>query len=55
MRVELVDRSGSPLPTTLEGYRGLKPGGTITVEGTIQRFGKDNKLVRIAATKFYPG
>jgi hypothetical protein len=55
VRVELVDASGKPLPTTMEGFRGIKPGGTITVEGTIQRFGKDNKLVRVVATKFYPG
>jgi hypothetical protein len=55
VRVELVDRSGVPLPTTMEGFRGIKPGSTITVEGTVQRFGKDNKLVRIVATKFYPG
>ena len=54
MRVEVVDQSGSPLPVTLEGFRGLKPGSTLTVEGTVQKFGKDKKLVRIAATKFYP-
>ena len=51
----MVDQSGSPLPVTLEGFRGLKLGSTITVEGTVQKFGKDKKLVRIAATKFYPG
>jgi hypothetical protein len=55
VRVEVVDQSGSPLPVSLEGFRGLKPGSTITVEGTVQKFGKDKKLVRIAATKFYPG
>jgi hypothetical protein len=53
--VEVVDQSGSPLPVTLEGYRGLQKGSTITVEGTIQKFGKDNKLTRIVATKLYPG
>jgi hypothetical protein len=53
--VEVVDQSGSPLPVSLEGYRGLKKGSTIIVEGTIQKFGKDKKLVRIAATRFYPG
>lgn len=51
----MVDQSGAPLPASLEGYRGLKPGSTITVEGTVQKYGKDKKLVRIAATKFYPG
>lgn len=55
VQVELVDRSGSPLATTVEGFRGLKPGSTITVEGTIQKYGKDKKLTRIVATKFYPG
>jgi hypothetical protein len=53
--VEVVDQSGSPLPVSLEGFRGLQKGSTITVEGTVQKFGKDNKLVRIAATKLYPG
>ena len=33
----------------------MKGGSTLTVEGTVQKFGKDKKLVRIAATKFYPG
>jgi hypothetical protein len=55
VRVEVVDQSGSPLPVTLEGFRGLKPGSTITIEGTVQKLGKDKTLVRIATTKFYPG
>jgi hypothetical protein len=55
VQIEVVDQSGSPLPASLEGYRGLKLGSTITVEGTVKKFGKDKKLVRIAATKFYPG
>lgn len=55
VRVELVDQSGAILPTTVEGFNQLKPGGTITVEGEIKRDGKDNKLVRILATRFYPG
>ena len=38
-----------------KGFRGLKPGSTITVEGEVKRDGKDKKLVRISATKFYPG
>ncbi len=55
VRVELVDASGAIIPTTLEGYRGLKPGGPITVEGEIKRDGKDKKTVRIIAKRFYPG
>ena len=51
----MVDQSGSPLPATLEGFRGLQKGSTVTVEGKVEKFGKDKKLVRIAATKFYPG
>lgn len=53
--VEVVDAAGTPLSATLEGFRGLKKGSTITVEGAVQKFGKDNKLVRIVATKIYPG
>jgi hypothetical protein len=55
VQVEVVDQSGSPLPSTLEGFRGLRMGSTITVEGTVQKFGKDKKLVKIVATRFYPG
>ena len=55
VRVEIVDASGAPVPASLEGFRGLKPGSTITVEGEVKRDGKDKKLVRIVATKFYPG
>jgi hypothetical protein len=55
VRVELVDAAGAPIPASLEGFRGLKPGSTITVEGEVKRDGKDKKLVRIVATKFYPG
>ena len=54
VRVELVDKSGAVIPTTLEGFSNLKPGSTITVEGEIKRDGKDNKLVRIVANRFYP-
>lgn len=54
VRVEIVDQTGMPLPVSLEGYRGIKQGSTITVEGEIRRDGKDKKLVRILATKFYP-
>lgn len=55
VRVELVDAAGAPVAASLEGFRGLKPGSTITVEGEVKRDGKDKKLVRIVATKFYPG
>jgi hypothetical protein len=55
VRVELVDASGAPVAASLEGFRGLKPGSTITVEGEIKRDGKDKKLVRLVATKFFPG
>ncbi|QDU21361.1 hypothetical protein [Urbifossiella limnaea] len=55
VRVELVDAKGAPVAATLEGFRGLKPGSTITVEGEVRREGKDNKLVRVVATRFYPG
>lgn len=53
--VEVVDASGSPLAATLEGFRGLQKGSTVTVEGKLEKFGKDKKLVRVVATKFYPG
>lgn len=55
VRVELVDSTGAPVGATLEGFRGLKPGSTITVEGEVRREGKDGKLVRVVATRFYPG
>jgi hypothetical protein len=55
VQVEVIDASGAPVGASLEGFRGLKPGSTITVEGEVKRYGKDNKLVRIVATKFYPG
>ena len=55
VQVEVVDGTGSPVPASLEGYRGLKPGSLITVQGEVRRYGKDKKLVRIVATKFYPG
>jgi hypothetical protein len=55
VRVELVDGSGAVLPTSAEGFRGLKPGDPITVEGEVKRDGKDNKTVRIVARRFYPG
>jgi hypothetical protein len=55
VRVELVDESGAVLPTTAEGFRGLKPGDPVTVEGEVKRDGKDKKTVRVVARKLYPG
>jgi hypothetical protein len=55
VRVEVVDASGVVIATPLEGFRGLKPGSSITVEGEVKRDGKDKKLVRIVAKRFYPG
>ena len=43
------------MQVSLEGYRNLKPGSTLTVEGTVQKYGKDKALVRILATKLFPG
>jgi hypothetical protein len=55
VRVELVDQSGAIVPTSLEGFADLKPGSPLTVEGEIKRDGKDKKLVRIVAKRFFPG
>ena len=55
VQVEVVDATGAPVGASLENFRGLKPGSTITVEGEVKRYGKDKQLVRIVATKFYPG
>ncbi len=55
VRVELVDEAGAVLPTTAEGFRGLKAGDPITVEGEVKRDGKDDRAVRIVARRFYPG
>ena len=55
IRVEVVDASGAVVPASLEGFRGLKPGSTVTVEGEVKRDGKDKKLVRVVARRFYPG
>jgi hypothetical protein len=53
--VELVDQSGKVLTTSVEGFRDLRPGSTITVEGEVRRDGKDGKNLRILAKRFYPG
>ena len=42
-------------PSLSEATRRAYRCSTITVEGTVRKLGKDNKLVRIVATKFYPG
>ena len=55
VRVELVDEAGAVLPMSAEGFRGLKVGDPITVEGEVKRDGKDKKTVRIVARKLYPG
>jgi hypothetical protein len=55
IRVELVDASGAVVPASMEGFRGLKPGSTLTFEGEVRRDGKDKKLVRLVAKRFYPG
>lgn len=55
IRVELVDGKGQVLPSTVEGFNGIKPGSPITIEGVVKREGKDKKLVRIVATKFFAG
>jgi hypothetical protein len=55
VRVELVDAAGAVVPASLEGFHGLKPGSLITFEGEVKREGKDKKLVRVVAKKFYPG
>ena len=55
IRVELVDAAGAVVPASLEGFRGLKPGSTVTVEGEVKRDGKDKKTVRVVAKRFYPG
>ncbi len=55
VRVELVDDKGNVLPTSVEGFNGIKPGSPITIEGVVKREGKNKKLVRIVATRFYAG
>jgi hypothetical protein len=55
VRVELVDEAGAVIPASAEGFRGLKPGDPVTVEGEVKRDGKENKTVRIVARRFFPG
>ncbi|MHC4871575.1 MAG: hypothetical protein ACYTFY_07000 [Planctomycetota bacterium] len=35
--VQVVDKNGKVIPTSLEGYRGLLPGTTVTVSGTVEQ------------------
>jgi hypothetical protein len=50
----VVDQSGAIIQESLEGYKNLKPGSTVTVQGKIVRDGKDKKLVKIIATGLRP-
>lgn len=50
MFVELVDSKGAILSTSVKGFRGLKGGSTVTIQGTVKR---DKKKLRILATGFY--
>jgi hypothetical protein len=50
VQVELVDQSGSILPTPVKGFHNIGPLSTITVQGKAERNGK-NVLIR--ATAFY--
>lgn len=55
VRVELVGKDGKVIPSTVQGFRNLGGGSLVTVEGVIKREGKDGKIVRIVAQRFYPG
>jgi hypothetical protein len=53
VQVELVGAAGKlPIKTTLQGFKGLKPGSTITVKGKLE---KDGKTMVVRATGFYVG
>jgi len=49
--VELVDAKGQVVPSTLEGFSGLKPGSKVAFSGTLKR-GEKNGPTRLIATKF---
>jgi hypothetical protein len=49
--VELVDDKGQVIPTTLEGFSGLKPGSRVAFSGTLKR-GDKNGPTRLIATRF---
>lgn len=57
MSVELVDRSGSTLKTTVQGFRNIGPGSLVTIKGKVivtkGGQGRKGKNVRILATGFY--
>jgi hypothetical protein len=40
VRVELVDRSGATVATTVQGFRNVGPLSTLIVKGTLERQGK---------------
>ena len=50
MQVELVDQSGSILPTPVKGFNNIGPLSSITVRGKAERRG-NNVLIR--ATAFF--
>lgn len=53
VRVEIVSKPGAmPVRSTLQGFKGLKGGSTITVKGKLE---KDGKKLLIRATAFYVG
>lgn len=49
--VELVDDKGKVIPSTLEGYSGVKPGSTVAFSGTVKRADKNGPM-RFIATSF---
>lgn len=49
--VELVDAKGQVIPTTMEGFSGLKPGSRVAFSGTLKR-GDKNGPIRLIATRF---
>lgn len=55
VRVELVDKDGKVIASTVQGFRGLGGHRLITVEGVVKREGKDGKITRIVGQRFYPG
>jgi hypothetical protein len=46
----VVDQSGAIITESLEGYKNLKPGSPVTIQGKVVRDGKDKKLVKIIAS-----
>ena len=50
--IEFVSQSGSPLKTTVKGFKGLDAGRVVTVKGKVVRSGKN---VRVVATGVFVG